>query len=158
MINKDLRNKVIDEFKKMVGNEIANEIEKSIFNFSENYAESNNTPFLLEQIYNTKSQELLCIIKSNLQYIITNIKNNLINPLNIASMKPSELNMGQYADIIKRKEIDMLLNKPKGTNAFKCKKCKKNKCSVVEKQVLSGDEPATQFITCLECGHVFMNT
>ena len=40
MINKDLRNSIIDRFKKMVGSEIASEIEQSIFNFSENYAES----------------------------------------------------------------------------------------------------------------------
>ena len=38
---------------------------------------------------------------------------------------------------------------------FLKKKCKKRKCSITEKQVRSADEPATQFITCLECGHVF---
>jgi DNA-directed RNA polymerase subunit M/transcription elongation factor TFIIS len=31
----------------------------------------------------------------------------------------------------------------------------KKKCNIIEKQVRSADEPATQFITCLECGHVF---
>ena len=156
MIDKNIRNNVIEELKKLVKTKIAINIEESIYNFSKNYAESNNTIFLLDQIYLTKSQELLCIVKTNLLFIINSIKNNLINPLNIAFMKPSDLNVGQYSEIIKKKEMSALLNKPKGTNAYKCKKCKKSKCSVTEKQVLSGDEPASQFITCLECGFVFM--
>jgi DNA-directed RNA polymerase subunit M/transcription elongation factor TFIIS len=156
MIDKTIRNNVLKELKKIIETKIAINIEASIYNFSKNYAESNNTIFLIEQIYLTKSQELLCIIKTNLLFIINSIKNNLINPLNIAFMKPSDLNVGQYSEIIKKKEMSALLNKPKGTNAYKCKKCKKSKCSVTEKQVLSGDEPASQFITCLECGFVFM--
>jgi transcription elongation factor S-II len=59
------------------------------------------------------------------------------------------------SDIIKKKESDEILNEPKTTDAYECEKCNKRRTSVIEKQVKSGDEPTTQFITCLECGHVF---
>ena len=65
------------------------------------------------------------------------------------------LSSKQYVDIVKKRELNMMLSEKKGSNAFECKKCKKRKCSITEKQVRSADEPATQFITCLECGHVF---
>ena len=61
-----------------------------------------------------------------------------------------------HIDIIKKREVDMMLNEKKGTTAFECKKCKKRNATVFEKQVQRADEPATQFITCLECGHAFM--
>jgi DNA-directed RNA polymerase subunit M/transcription elongation factor TFIIS len=37
------------------------------------------------------------------------------------------------------------------TNQFKCGRCKKNECSHHELQLRSCDEPATQFITCINC-------
>ena len=155
MITKEMRNKIYRELTKMFDLNIATIIEKSIFTFSNDYAETNDTLFLLDQIYNSKSEEILTVLGKNLKYIIDSIKKNTINPANIAFMKPSELNIEKYADIIKKKEIDMMISKVKSTNAFECKKCKKSKTSVIEKQVQAGDEPATQFITCLECGHVF---
>ena len=155
MITKEIRDKIYRELIKLFDTNIATRIEKSIFDFSNDYAETNDSIFLLNQIYNSKSEEILTVIGKNLKYIIDGIKNNTINPNNIAFMKPSELNIEKYADIIKKKEIDNMLSKVKSTNAFECKKCKKSKTTVVEKQIRAGDEPATQFITCLECGHVF---
>lgn len=155
MITKEMRDKIYRELTKMFDLNIATIIEKSIFNFSNDYAETNDTMFLLDQIYNSKSEEILTVLGKNLKYIIDSIKKNTINPANIAFMKPSELNIEKYADIIKKKEIDMMISEVKSTNAFECKKCKKSKTTVIEKQIRAGDEPATQFITCLECGHVF---
>ena len=156
MIETKIRDKVYHDFNKLLGTSIAKDIEDSIYRFSEEYAMNNNSDFLIQMIYQSKADELLHTIGKNLKFIINNIKNNIIDPSNIAFMKPSELNIEQYADIIKKKEIDNMLAEPIGTSAFECKKCKKKKCNIIEKQVLAADEPATQFITCLECGHVFM--
>ena len=38
------------------------------------------------------------------------------------------------------------------SDAFTCPKCKATKSEVTQKQVRSGDEPATIFIKCVECG------
>lgn len=157
MIDKRKRNKVLTELNKKFENEIAIDIEQSIYIFSQKYADDNGTPFLLENIYDSKSDEILSILNNkNLMFIIQAIKKGNINPKKIAFMKPAELNPNKFKDIIKKKEIEEMRLKDKGsTSTFECKKCKKNKTSVVEKQVRSGDEPATLFITCLECGHVF---
>ena len=159
MINKKTRNDIFNKFNKIVGNSIAKDIEESIYNFSEDYAESNNTPFLLENIYISKAEELYCLLNTNLQIVIKAINDKKIDPKKIATIRTSELNLllasKQYVDIIKKRELNMMLSEKKGSNAFECKKCKKRKCSITEKQVRSADEPATQFITCLECGHVF---
>jgi DNA-directed RNA polymerase subunit M/transcription elongation factor TFIIS len=157
MIDKEKRNNIFKELSKKFGNEIAKDIEQSIYIFSQKYADDNGTPFLLENIYDSKADEILSILNDkNLMFIIQAIKKEDIDPKKIAFMKPSELNPGKFKEIIKRKEVEEMRLKDKGsTSTFECKKCKKNKTSVVEKQVRSGDEPATLFITCLECGHVF---
>ena len=161
MIEKNIRDKVFTQFNKLFDHDIATKIEKSIFDFSIDYAENNNTPFLLENIYTSKAEEIHCMVKdSNLRNALIAIKDKKLDPSKIAFIKPSEINMilsnKQYIDIIKKREVDMMLNEKKGTTAFECKKCKKRNASVMEKQILCADEPATQFITCLECGHAFM--
>jgi DNA-directed RNA polymerase subunit M/transcription elongation factor TFIIS len=160
MINQKIRKNIIDKFYNLFGFTIAEQIEKSIYIFSEDYAENNNTPFLLENIYISKADELYCLLKNNLKNAQEAFKSNKIDAANIAYIKPSDLNLklsnSLYIDIIKKRELNMMLHEKKGSVAFECKKCKKRKCSITEKQVRSADEPATQFITCLECGHVFM--
>lgn len=46
MIDKQKRNKVLTELNKKFGNEIANDIEQSIYIFSQKYADDNGTPSL----------------------------------------------------------------------------------------------------------------
>ena len=155
-INKKIRDNIYNNLNKLFGTTIAKKIEDSIYRFSEEYAMNNNSDYLTEMIYESKADELLCIINKNLKFIIFNIKNNKIDPNNIAFLKSTELNVDKYAELIKKKEIDMMLEEPIASSAFECEKCKKSKCNIIEKQVLAADEPATQFITCLECGHVVM--
>lgn len=153
MINKDLRDSKFKEISKKLGNDVAEIIEKSIFDFSDQYAESNGTPFLLQQIYESKAEEIICILNGkNLEYIISSIKNNKLDPSKIGFMSINELNKDQYDAIMKKKEKSNIKNQ---SSSFECKKCKKKNCSITERQVRSGDEPATLFINCQECGHVF---
>ncbi len=160
MIDKKKRDEVFNKFNKYFGPNISKDFEESIYNFSLDYAENNNTPFLLENIYLSKADELYCLLSGdNLPKIIKAIKDGKIKPKYIAHMRQVELNLllsnKQLVDIIKKRELNMMISEKKGSSAFECKKCKKRKCSITEKQVRSADEPATQFITCLECGHVF---
>ena len=130
-------------------------IELGILNFSVSYGEENETMFLLQQIYDTKVNEILCLLESN-NYLIDSLKKNNLDPYNLAFMKPEELNPDNFEKIIKKKELEQYKKKNRATtNAFKCSKCKQRKCTVEEKQTRSGDEPATTFVTCMECGHQF---
>jgi DNA-directed RNA polymerase subunit M/transcription elongation factor TFIIS len=130
-------------------------IELGILNFSISYSEENETMFLLQQIYDTKVNEILCLLESN-NYLIDSLKKNNLDPYKLAFMKPEELNPNNFEKIIKKKELEQYKKKNRATtNAFKCSKCKQRKCTVEEKQTRSGDEPATTFVTCMECGHQF---
>jgi len=133
------------------------DIEHGIYEFSKSYSEDNNTPYLIESIYDDKSNQLLCILRSNkLKWILESMKNKDFEPKKLAFLKPEELNPEKFEKIIKKKEIEEHKKNNKATtNAFKCSKCGKRKCTVEEKQIRSGDEPATVFVECKECGHKF---
>jgi DNA-directed RNA polymerase subunit M/transcription elongation factor TFIIS len=127
----------------------------SIINYTLEYAEINQTPFLIEEIFKTKFDELFELFSKN-NYIKTLIKNKKIKPENICNIQPEILDPETYNHIIKKKELIELKKQNNGTtDAYTCKKCKNNKCNVTERQTRAGDEPATVFITCIECGYTF---
>ena len=152
-MNSDKVNENINKIYKLINNKkFAIEIEKSINNFSISYSEINETPdYLLESIYDTKFDEIINAIKKNINIIKTEEQAQ-----KIAFLSPEELNPEKYQDLLKKKEIkEFKKNDIKTSDAFKCSKCKKSRCEVTQKQIRSGDEPATTFVNCLECGHTF---
>lgn len=131
--------------------EFAIKAEKGILEFSKEYAEENETPFLLDSIYNTKLDEILESLCNNIDLVKSEEE-----AYALAFLTPEKLNPDKYDNLIKKNEIKMYKeNDIKSSTAFKCSKCKKNKCSVSQKQILAGDEPLTTFVTCLECGYSF---
>jgi len=136
---------------KFVKKDIAKLIIKSINNFSIQYSTENEIPTLINQIYESKFEEIVNALTKS-----PNLLNNEKDAINSAFMKPEELFPENYEKIIKKKELEEYKkNEVQSTSAFTCSKCKQKKCSVVQKQTRSGDEPATTFVTCLECGHTF---
>ena len=133
------------------------DIEHGIYEFSKSYANDNNTPYLLGGIYEDKLNQLLCILKSEkLKTILESLKNKDFEAKTLAFLKQEELDPEKFEKIIKiKKEEEHKRNNKATTNAFKCSKCGKRKCTVEEKQIRSGDEPATVFVECKECGHKF---
>ncbi len=142
---------------KIFNKEISDLIEKSIFDFSEQYAETQGTPFLIEQIYQDKVEELVCNFENKKnKELVSAIKTKKIDPSTVAQLKPQELNPEQYEKITKKKELEEYnKNNTASTDIFQCSKCKNRKCKVTEKQTRAGDEPATTFVECLECGNVW---
>jgi transcription elongation factor S-II len=161
----EVDNKTRDEVKKKLSKILSKklnkksilDIEKGIHEFSISYSNDNNTPYLIEPIYDDKANQMLCILKSDkLEWILESINSKDFKPETLPFLKPEELNPEKYEKIIKKKEMEEhKKNNKASTNAFKCSKCKKRRCTVEEKQIRSGDEPATTFVTCLECGHKF---
>jgi len=136
---------------KSVKKQYAKLIEESINEFAKDYSQTNEIPFLIESIYDTKLEEIMNALCSNDKLITTEE-----DAKRIAFMKPEELNPDNYEKIIKKKEMEEYKkNDVKSSSAFKCSKCKKSKCSVTQKQTRAGDEPATTFVNCLECGYNF---
>ena len=69
-----------NEIKKLI-----DDIEYSIYKFSKEYAEFNNTPYLIISIYENKSSEILDeILNQNSKYLLNALLNKTINPKKIA--------------------------------------------------------------------------
>jgi DNA-directed RNA polymerase subunit M/transcription elongation factor TFIIS len=156
-IGSTTRNNVIKQITKLLGDKIAKNVELSIYNFSKEYAEINDTPYLIQSIYDSKSEEILCQLNNKeSQYLVSSLKENKIDGEKVAFMKPEELNPEKYENIIKKREMEEYKkNNTTGSSVFTCAKCKKARCQVTQKQTRAGDEPPTTFVTCLECGHTF---
>ena len=156
-IDKKIRKKIIDDLGEKININKRTIIENSIFEFSKNYAENNDIPFLLDKIYEDKSTQLISqIFNEDSNFLLDAIINDTIDIEKIAFMIPEHLDPKKYGNIIKKREIEELKKNNKlGTSAFTCNKCKKSNCSVTQKQTRAGDEPPTTFVKCLECGNTF---
>jgi len=132
----------------------AKEIEQSIFNFSKEYTDLNELPFLFDSIYSDKFTEIYNLLTTNNILIKTILSNNL-DTLKIAYMKPHELNPNKYSSIIDKQntETDTKKNEATSSNHI-CPKCGDNKCNVIQKQTRAADEPATLYVECKTCGHM----
>lgn len=152
-LDKKIRNKVIKDISKFFDKKISKQIEESIYQFSVSYAMDNETPFLFEQIYNTKSEELTIQFKES-KLLVKKIKDKEFKPNEIAFLKVEQLHPEKYDKILKKKNIEEhKKNNKKTTSAYKCPKCGARKAISEEKQTRRGDEPSTIFIECQECGH-----
>ena len=152
-LDKKVRDFIEKKISKFFKKKISKKIEGSIFRFSVEYANDNETPFLLEQIYNTKSDEILQQFKIS-ESLVKKIKENEYNPDNLAFLKVEQLHPEKYEKILKKRKLEEAKKKNKATtNAFRCSKCGERKTTIVEKQTRAGDEPATVYITCSVCGN-----
>ena len=155
-ISSEIRNNNKKTFISLLNTEIGTNIETSIYNFAIIYTEENDILYLLQDIYDTKINEIhMCLINDVSKFLINALLNNTINSLEIASLSPDELNPQKYEKIINKKKMEEYNNSVVGSNAFTCSKCKTANCIVTQKQTRSGDEAPTTFVKCIECGYSF---
>jgi len=150
------REKNVKKISEILEKKIAEKIEESIYLFSKDYTETNETPFLLDSIYNDIFNEIYnLLINTKSCFLVEALKQNKIEPSKIAFMRPDELNPDKYESILKKKETEDYKKKNQATSSsYKCPKCKERKVSITQKQTRSADEPATLYIECKSCGHV----
>lgn len=138
---------------------LAINLEKGIYNYAIKEAGTRkiikkwNNPYFailyidhLRSIYfNIKNPELL-----------QQIKNKDLTPQTVAFMTHQELNPHHWKELIdkkiKRDANKFTTNIQASTDMFTCKKCRSKRCTYYELQTRSADEPATIFVTCLDCG------
>ena len=134
-------------------------LEKGIFNYSIREAKSRKVVKKWENkhfvtIYMSK----LWTIFNNIQneQIINKIKSDDMTPQQLAFMTHQEMHPELWKDLIeqkmKRDESKMNQRLEASTDMFTCKKCKSKRCTYYGLQTRSADEPATIFVTCLDCG------
>lgn len=139
--------------------DITTNVETSIFNYAINESDRRK---LIKKWDNHKFVE---IYLNRFRSIYINLKNkqfleqiqkkeitgNMLEVLTHYEMDPE-----RWSELIdkkvKREASKFNTNIQASTDMFTCRKCKSKKCTYYELQTRSADEPATIFVTCIDCG------
>ena len=112
-----------------------------------------DNPFFV-QIYLDHLRSIYINLKNN--KLIKMVSNGDIKSHEIAFMTHQEMQPERWEQLIKEKSIrdkNKFEQKLEAmTDTFTCRKCRSTKCSYIQIQTRSADEPMTLFITCLDCG------
>ena len=83
--------KTIKKLSTFLKKNLATKVEKGIYEFSKEYADENETPYLLESIYNTKLDEILESLADNPDLVKSEEE-----AYNLAFLIPEDLNPTKY--------------------------------------------------------------
>lgn len=154
------RKNICDKFTNIIGNNItAINLEKGVFNYSLKEATSRklikkweNPDFV--QVYLDRLRTIYINLKN--KDILALLQSKELLPQSFASMTHQEMNPKRWNELLeqkmKRDANKFTTNIQASTDMFTCKKCKSKRCTYYELQTRSADEPATIFVTCLDCG------
>jgi hypothetical protein len=138
---------------------LATNLEKGIYNFA--IKEANNRKIIKKwenphfvQLYLDRLRSICVNLKN--PDLLDHLKRGEISPQSLAFMTHQEMNPARWRILIDQK-ITRDANKftdniRASTDMFTCKKCKSKRTTYYELQTRSADEPATIFVTCLDCG------
>lgn len=155
------RKNIYNKLLPIIGNEITCiNLEKGIFNYalkegtSQKIIKKWDNPYFV-QLYLDRLRSIYINLKN--ENLLLQLKNGEITPQTLAFMTHQEMNPERWKELIEQK-IKRDANKyntntlQASTDMFTCKKCKSKRCTYYELQTRSADEPATIFVTCLDCG------
>jgi len=104
------------------------------------------------------------LYKDRLRTIFINLNEAMISLIHAGDVKPQEFAFmthqemcpGNWTELIdkkrKREDSRNQTSTQCSTSLFTCKRCTSKNCSYYELQIRSADEPATIFVSCLDCG------
>jgi DNA-directed RNA polymerase subunit M/transcription elongation factor TFIIS len=109
---------------------------------------------LFVEIYTSRFRSIYMNLKKD--YLKDLLENREVTPEQLSKMTHYEMDPTRWKTLIDKKhaiEANKFNQKLKATtDMFTCKKCKSKRCTHYELQTRSADEPATIFVTCLDCG------
>ena len=158
--SEDFRHKIRGKIHEIVEDDVLTiNLEKGVYNYAIKEASNRkiikkwDNPYFA-QIYLDRLRSIYTNIKDS--DLLIQLKSGEIKAQNMAFMTHQEMNPDHWRPLIekkiKRDSSKFQNNLQATTDMFTCKKCKSKKCSHYELQTRSADEPATIFITCLDCG------
>ena len=134
-------------------------IEKGVYNYAIKEANARKiikkweNPYF-SQLYLDRLRSIYLNLKN--EELLNQIKSKEISAQNVAFMSHQEMNSHHWKPMIeakmKRDTNKFNVNIQASTDMFTCKKCKSKRTTYYEAQIRSADEPATIFITCIDCG------
>ena len=134
-------------------------LEKGIYNYAIKEATSKKIIKKWEnayfcQLYLDRLRSIYLNLKN--EDLLNQLKNGEILPQTLAFMTHQEMDPTHWREMIDRKikrdASKYVNNTQASTDMFTCKKCRSKRCTYYELQTRSADEPATIFVTCLDCG------
>ena len=144
--------------------DLATNLEKGIYNYTINEAKNKRV------LRTWAKDEFVILYLDRLHTVLSNIrrpemqewlKSGEIKPQDIPFMTHQEMNTAHWRPLIekkmKRDENKYNQNIEASTDMFVCKKCRSKRCTYYELQTRSADEPATIFVSCLDCGKHWKN-
>jgi transcription elongation factor S-II len=143
---------------------VAGNLEKGVYNYAIKEATHQKVVKKWEnpqftQIYVDRLRSIYFNLKN--PHILEAVRSGEIQPQQVAFMTHQEFNPERWKDLIEKKmKRDASLytdNLQASTDMFTCRKCKSKRCTYYELQTRSADEPATIFVTCLDCGKNWKN-
>ena len=105
------------------------DIESSIFNFSQEFAEINDTPYLIQQIYDSKVDEIMCHLSIKQSFLVKAIKDKKIDAYNLYNILIGGVPLSIHNDILNdseecivdyEKSLDNIISTDKETDRKKC--------------------------------------
>jgi len=154
------RKKMCDVLTKMLEDEsLGTNLEKGVYNYTIKEATSRKIIKKWEnqhfaRIYLDRMRTVYINLKNT--QVLQQIKNKELAPHVVAFMTHQEFNPERWKELIERKikrdAAKYTMNIEASTDMFTCKKCRSKRCTYYELQTRSADEPATIFVTCLDCG------
>jgi len=156
----NFRNNIRTKMSTFIGDDnLCANLEKGVFNYAIKEANSKKiikkweNPYFV-QLYLDRLRSLYLNLKND--ELLSQLKNKEITPQTFAFMTHQEMNPEHWRVLIdnkiKRDANKYTTNIKASTDMFTCKKCKSKRCTYYELQTRSADEPATIFVTCLDCG------
>jgi DNA-directed RNA polymerase subunit M/transcription elongation factor TFIIS len=149
------------KFASLIPEKTATNLEKAIFNYAIQEATKKKiikkweNPFFA-QIYTDRLRTIYRNLNSETR---TALQSAELTPQQFAFMTHQEMNPENWAELIqqkvKRDASKFNTNIEASTDMYTCKKCRSKRCTYYEMQTRSADEPATIFVTCLDCGKHF---
>ena len=135
-------------------------VEAGIFEFTLVYSLIKNyVTTILPAIYNDKVFDILKNLDSSNSVenytLVDAINFDEIKPQTIAFLRPHEIHPERWATLIRKNKLREEKKKNIATtDIYMCRKCQSRRCSMIELQLRSADEPMTKIITCLDCYNV----
>jgi transcription elongation factor S-II len=132
-------------------------LEAGIFEFTLVYGLIKNyLNVILPSVYNDKVNDILKNLDQNSStenYTLLNaINTGSIDPQTVAFLRPHEIHPDRWEKLIQKNKLREEKKKNIATtDIYQCYKCKGRRCSMIELQLRSADEPMTKIITCLDC-------
>jgi transcription elongation factor S-II len=154
------RKDIVTKLNNIIENEeISEKLEKGIIDYASKEAKQlkiiirwDNTSFT--QLYIDRLRSIY--LNLNNPKLLEDLKNGETTAETLAYMTHQEMNPEHWKELIdkkmKRDANKYNNNAQASTDMFTCRKCKSKRCTYYELQTRSADEPATIFVTCLDCG------